>query len=81
MIHCVSHAGAVVPYKVTDGILEAERMRLARGVAEGAGAPSTGDPGDVKARRIEGVKDYVEALEVAIAVVEEHQRLFSCRCG
>nr|VWP01302.1 DNA polymerase gamma (EC (Mitochondrial DNA polymerase catalytic subunit) [Ganoderma boninense] len=80
MIHCVSHGAAVVPYKVTDGILEAERMRLARGEAEGGRAStSTGDPGDVKARRIEGVKDYVETLEVAIAIVEEHQRLFSCR--
>ena len=66
-IHCVAHGMAVLPHKVKEGMLEAQRMWVARGEGD-------------QACRITDVKSYVDKLDEMVAIVEEHQRLFSCRC-
>ncbi len=57
----------MIPHKVKEGVLEAQRMRVARG---------EGDP----ARRVGDIKRYVDKLDEMTAIIEEHQRLFFCRC-
>ena len=66
-IHCIAHGTIVVPHRVKEGMLEAQRMRVAR--AEGD-----------RARRIADVKYYIEKLDEMEDIVKEHQRLFFCRC-
>ncbi|KAI1784180.1 hypothetical protein LXA43DRAFT_245218 [Ganoderma leucocontextum] len=65
-IHCVAHGAVVISHKVKEGMLEAQRMKIVRGEGE-------------KARRVEYVKTYLAQLEDMVGVVEDHQRLFSCR--
>ena len=67
LIHYMAHGTVVLPHKVKEGVLEAQRMRVAR------------REGDT-ACRIADVKFYVEMLDEMREIVEEHQRLFSCRC-
>ena len=67
LIHYMAHGTVVLPHKVKEGVLEAQRMRVAR--REGG-----------TACRIADVKFYVEMLDKMREIVEEHQRLFSCRC-
>ena len=66
-IHCVAHGTVVLPHKVKEGLLEAQRIRVARGEGDNA-------------CRVEDVKSYVNKLDEMVGIVEEHQRLFSCRC-
>ena len=65
-IHCVAHGMDVFPHKMKEGALEELRMRVARGEGD-------------KARRVADAKSYVEMLDEMRGIIEEHQRLFSCR--
>ena len=66
-IHCVAHRTVVIPHRVQEGLLEAQRMRVARGEGD-------------KARRVVDVKHYIGKLDEMEGIVKEHQRLFFCRC-
>ncbi|PIL23061.1 hypothetical protein GSI_14368 [Ganoderma sinense ZZ0214-1] len=88
VIHCVAHGTVVVSHKVKEGMLEAHRMRLVRRAREAKRASGTGSTGEAEAEGAAGdrdkvqrmdVKVYIDQLEEMIGVVEEHQRLFSCR--
>ncbi|KAM5541667.1 hypothetical protein V8D89_004648 [Ganoderma adspersum] len=65
-IHCVAHRTIVVPHRVKEGMLEAQRMRVARGEGD-------------RARRVADVKHYIGKLDEMEGIVKEHQRLFFCR--
>ena len=65
--HCVGHSTVVMSHRTKEERLELLRKAAARG-------------GGDNARRIRDVKNYVEKLEEMITIIEDHQRLFSCRC-
>ena len=66
-IHCIAHGTIVVPHRVKEGMLEAHRMRVARGEGN-------------RARRVAYVKHYIGKLDEMDGIVKEHQRLFFCTC-
>ena len=65
--HCVGHSTVVMSHRTKEERLELLRKAAARG-------------GGDNARRVRDVKNYVDKLEEMMTIVEDHQRLFSCRC-
>ena len=65
--HCVGHSTVVMSHRTKEERLELLRKAAARGEGDNA-------------RRFRDVKNYVEKLEEMMTIVEDHQRLFSCRC-
>ncbi|KAM5543567.1 hypothetical protein V8D89_002818 [Ganoderma adspersum] len=64
--HCVGHGTVVMSHQAKEEMLELLRKTVGRGEGDDA-------------RRVRDVKNYVEMLEEMITIVEDHQRLFSCR--
>ncbi|KAM5541664.1 hypothetical protein V8D89_004645 [Ganoderma adspersum] len=64
--HCVGHSTAVISHQLEEEMLEDQRKRVALGKGG-------------EACRVRDVKNYIRKLEEVVTIVEEHQRLFSCR--
>lgn len=67
-VHCTAHGIVVLSHKAKVGLLQEQQRKVV-----------VWELGN-KARQIRDIKCYVDRLEEMIAIIEEHQRVFSCSC-